>query len=59
MSSIPRLCPACNSPLEWRNDFLKCLNPGCRAQIEQNLLHWFKILGTADWFGIKTIEKTG
>ncbi len=54
---IPRLCPACNSPLEWRNDFLKCLNPGCRAQIEQNLLHWFKTLGTADWFGIKTIEK--
>jgi DNA ligase (NAD+) len=54
---IPDACPSCNSPLEWRNDFLKCLNPGCRAQIEQNLLHWFKTLGTADWFGIKTIEK--
>ena len=54
---IPGVCPACNSPLEWRNDFLKCLNPGCRAQIEQTLLHWFKTLGTADWFGIKTIEK--
>jgi DNA ligase (NAD+) len=54
---MPSVCPACNSPLEWRNDFLKCLNPECRAQIEQNLLHWFKTLGTADWFGIKTIEK--
>ncbi|MBW2594352.1 MAG: DNA ligase, partial [Deltaproteobacteria bacterium] len=51
------MCPSCKSTLEWRNDFLKCMNPDCRAQIEQNLLHWFKTLGNADWFGIKTIKK--
>ena len=33
------------------------MNPGCRAQTEQNLLHWFRTLGNADWFGIKTIKK--
>jgi len=54
---IPDECPSCNTPLEWRNDFLKCVNPDCQAQVEQNLLHWFKTLGNADWFGIKTIKK--
>jgi len=55
--TLPEICPSCKSLLEWRNDFLKCMNPKCLAQIEQNLLHWFKTLGNADWFGIKTIKK--
>ncbi|MBT8349942.1 MAG: DNA ligase, partial [Deltaproteobacteria bacterium] len=53
----PHKCPACNSILEWNNDFLKCNNPSCRAKIEQGISHWFKTLGNADWFGIKTIQK--
>jgi DNA ligase (NAD+) len=53
----PQACPACGEPLEWRNDFLMCTNNACRAQIEQRISHWFKILGNADWFGIKTIRK--
>jgi DNA ligase (NAD+) len=54
---LPRHCPSCNHPLIWQNDFLKCTNSACRAQIEQRLSHWFRILGNADWFGIKTIQK--
>ncbi len=54
---LPDACPACHQPLEWQNDFLKCTNCDCRAQIEQRLSHWFRILGNADWFGIKTIQK--
>jgi len=50
-------CPACGSILEWNKDFLKCNNPFCKAQIEQGISHWFKTLGNADWFGIKTIQK--
>jgi DNA ligase (NAD+) len=34
-----------------------CTNNACRAQIEQRISHWFRILGNADWFGIKTIRK--
>ncbi len=55
--TLPENCPRCNSILSWSNDFLKCRNPDCPAQIEQRLLHWFKTLGTADWFGIKTIKR--
>lgn len=55
--SIPKECPACGFILEWNNDFLKCNNPSCKAQIEQSISHWFKTLGNADWFGIKTIQK--
>ena len=55
--SLPEICPVCSQPLLWQNDFLKCTNNTCRAQIEQRLSHWFKILGNADWFGIKTIQK--
>jgi len=55
--SIPKECPACGFILEWSNDFLKCNNPSCKAQIEQGISHWFKTLGNADWFGIKTIQK--
>jgi DNA ligase (NAD+) len=41
----------------WQNDFLMCTNNTCRAQIEQRISHWFRILGNADWLGIKTIRK--
>ena len=53
----PETCPSCGAPLMWQNDFLKCTNSTCRAQIEQGISHWFRILGNADWFGIKTIRK--
>jgi len=55
--SIPEKCPVCKTALEWNNDFLKCSNPSCQAQVEQKISHWFKTLGNADWFGIKTIQK--
>lgn len=55
--SFPSMCPVCQTRLVWQNDFLKCDNRLCRAQIEQGISHWFKTLGTADWFGIKTIQK--
>jgi DNA ligase (NAD+) len=55
--NIPEECPACSSQLEWKNDFLKCKNNSCLAKIEQGIYHWFKTLGTADWFGIKTVGK--
>jgi DNA ligase (NAD+) len=54
---LPRLCPSCDAVLLWKNDFLKCPNDLCVAQVEQRLHHWFKTLGTADWFGIKSIQK--
>ena len=54
---IPERCPSCGTELEWNNDFLKCNNSSCKAQIEQSISHWFKTLGNADWFGIKTIQK--
>ncbi|MBA4368423.1 MAG: DNA ligase [Desulfobacterium sp.] len=54
---LPRFCPSCNSSLQWENDFLKCMASFCPAQIEQGIIHFFKILGTAEWFGIKTVQK--
>lgn len=54
---LPETCPACATDLSWQNDFLKCTNPLCPAQMEQRLVHWFKSLGNADWFGIKTVQK--
>jgi len=54
---LPEKCPHCQAPLQWHNDFLKCVNPHCQAQTEQRISHWFKTLGNADWFGIKTIQK--
>ncbi len=53
----PEVCPACGEPLVWQNDFLMCTNNACRAQIEQRIRHWFRVLGNADWLGIKTIGK--
>jgi DNA ligase (NAD+) len=54
---IPEICPVCSTGLSWQNDFLKCANPHCPAQIEQKIVHWFKSLGNADWYGIKTVKK--
>jgi DNA ligase (NAD+) len=54
---IPSTCPSCGRTLEWNNEFLKCNNTSCKAQIEQRISHWFKTLGNADWFGIKTIKR--
>jgi len=54
---IPNHCPSCRTPLIWQNDFLKCTNDKCTAQIEQRISHWFKTLGNTDWFGIKTIRR--
>jgi DNA ligase (NAD+) len=54
---LPSFCPSCNSLLQWDNDFLKCMASFCPAQIEQGIIHFFKILGTAEWFGIKTVQK--
>ncbi len=55
--TLPEICPSCASQLVWSNDFLKCRNPHCPAQSEQMIWHWFKTLGTVDWFGIKTIRR--
>jgi DNA ligase (NAD+) len=54
---VPDSCPACSGTLTWRGDFLRCTNIECPAKIEQSISHWFKTLGSADWFGIKTIQK--
>ena len=55
--ALPENCPVCGTELTWQNDFLRCTNRSCRAQIEQSISHWFKTLGNADWFGIKSIQK--
>ncbi len=55
--ALPTHCPTCDRALVRQNDFLKCDNPQCHAQIERHISHWFKTLGNADWFGIKTIQK--
>lgn len=54
---LPQVCPACGLDLSWRGDFLRCTHMNCPAQTRQRISHWFRVLGTADWFGIKTIEK--
>ena len=56
-TQLPENCPVCDTPLEWNNDFLKCNNLNCKARVEQRIRHWFRILGNADWFGIKTVER--
>ena len=55
--ALPERCPSCDTELRWQNDFLKCDNTHCPDQLVQGISHWFKILGNADWFGIKTIQK--
>jgi DNA ligase (NAD+) len=55
---LPEKCPSCNTRLQWRNDFLKCPNSSlCRCQVIQRIVYWFRTLGNADWFGLKTVEK--
>ncbi|KJS32615.1 MAG: DNA ligase [Desulfatitalea sp. BRH_c12] len=54
---VPQHCPACGQSLTWKGDFLRCTHLNCPAQREQRISHWFRILGNADWFGIKTIQK--
>jgi DNA ligase (NAD+) len=54
---LPQRCPACEHDLHWKGDFLRCGYARCPAQIVQRISHWFRVLGSADWFGIKTIEK--
>jgi len=56
-TDFPEKCPSCNSILSWDKDFLKCTASSCPAQVEQGIFHFFKILGTAEWFGLKTIQK--
>jgi DNA ligase (NAD+) len=55
--SLPRTCPSCNQALTFRGDFLRCTNSNCPAQIEQRISHFFRTMGNADWFGIKTIQR--
>jgi DNA ligase (NAD+) len=55
---LPETCPSCNTELVWQNDFLKCPNRSlCRCQVIQGIVYWFRTLGNADWFGLKTVEK--
>jgi DNA ligase (NAD+) len=55
---LPQTCPSCRTNLEWQNDFLKCPNSSlCRCQVIQGIVYWFRTLGNADWFGLKTVEK--
>lgn len=54
---LPRQCPACGLPLSRKGDFLRCTHMTCPAQTERRISHWFRTLGNADWFGIKTIQK--
>jgi DNA ligase (NAD+) len=55
---IPSACPSCSSVLTWQKDFLRCTNhTDCPAQVVQGLRHWFRILETADWFGLKSLER--
>jgi DNA ligase (NAD+) len=57
LATLPADCPSCGSILERENDFLLCRNEHCPDQVVQTIEHWFKILGNADWFGRKTVEK--
>jgi len=54
---LPIVCPACGLGLSWKGDFLRCTHIRCPAQTEQRISHWFRTLGNADWFGIKSIQK--
>ena len=56
--ALPRHCPSCGTPLEREGPFLRCPNSaGCRDQIVQRIHHWFRTIGNADWFGVKTVER--
>ena len=56
--TVPSQCPSCSTALGWDNDFLRCPNSSaCPAQVVHGIRHWFHVLGNADWFGIKTVER--
>lgn len=55
--TIPETCPVCDSELVEDDKFLLCVNPMCSAKAEQRIIHWFKTLGSADWFGKKSVQK--
>lgn len=56
--NLPTNCPSCGESLTWSNDFLFCMNnTSCPAQAVGTIRHWFKTLGTVDWFGEKTITR--
>jgi DNA ligase (NAD+) len=55
---LPQRCPSCQTPLLREGPFLRCPNStGCRDQIVQRIHHWFRTIGNADWFGVKTVER--
>jgi DNA ligase (NAD+) len=55
---LPETCPACQAPLHWREDFLRCGNPlECPGQVVHRIRHWFWILGNSDGMGIKTVQR--
>ncbi len=56
---LPDGCPCCGHTPEWDGDkFLNCPNTaGCSAQVENSIEHFFSIIGTADLFGPKSIER--
>jgi len=63
---IPKYCTCCGAELEWletsqkdeKPRFLICPNTaGCSAQIENAIIHFFKIMGNADLFGPATVKK--
>ncbi|MDJ0780502.1 MAG: helix-hairpin-helix domain-containing protein [Desulfosarcinaceae bacterium] len=61
---LPEDCPVCGERLHWakspqtgKDVFLVCGNFACGAQLKERLRHWFRTLGTADWYGVKTIER--
>ena len=62
--SIPDTCPSCGTALQRGDEaaasekFLRCPNRfNCRDQQVQRVRHWFNMLGNADWFGIRSVEK--
>ena len=55
---LPATCPSCGTDLLRQNDFLRCPNAqGCKDQLVQGIRYWFHVLGNADWFGVKTVER--
>lgn len=61
---IPDTCPSCGTALQRGDEaaasekFLRCPNRfSCRDQLVQRVRHWFNMLGNADWFGIRSVEK--
>jgi DNA ligase (NAD+) len=56
--SLPERCPSCDTPLHWREDFLRCGNRAdCPGQVVHRVRHWFWILGNSDGMGIKTLQR--